>query len=447
MSICSSSSDHDVSSDDEFNDLLKEAQTMVTAARATESGGSDDDNNSDDCDSENEDLIQSVHAIVSHGKELQVRCDAIVSRDLKGDGALKGKQGRQLASGLQKLTRRLDKELDFLDAMLKNPEKNLTLNKIKSSNMSNFAAVIDVLEASQGVCGVWQPIVGGSKNTLKAEVDVVTDGGLRWYKVKASTRGLVPHMEGMGHYGEKSLLEQMRLLMGLAKTRLVNGCVPEVCLYLLQPVSEEIIAPIRGEGVTVVFAGELPLSPVSVVDPIADGPNTKPAMMNHSKINLDVTALVAWTSELTNSDATNVAFPTYPVLNAQALDEREHPVLCTIETVCRGKDLIACERAVAEFKNIVDCVAGEKERVRADALLSRVTVVPDTTVEHVQALRSTGRIGDRQKTIFGTGVAFGAVTLTANKQFIQAAAEQGVFIPHEMHAARALTERKTKSIS
>lgn len=79
--------------------------------------------------------------------------------------------------------------------------------------------------------------------------------------------------------------------------------------------------------------------------------------------------------------------------------------------------MIACSTAVLDFRNIIENIGGEDEKERAYVLLSRVEVVPDVPFT---ALKPSGKINKRSLIIFGTGHHHRAVTLTANKGFVEA---------------------------
>ena len=73
------------------------------------------------------------------------------------------------------------------------------------------------------------------------------------------------------------------------------------------------------------------------------------------------------------------------------------------------------------FEDIMDTLGGVTEKERAKELMSRVTVVPD--VPH-PGLRVCGKLKQRSVTIFGTGHAMQALTVTANEGFVRAAKNQ-----------------------
>uniref|UniRef100_A0A1B6HCS2 DUF1308 domain-containing protein n=1 Tax=Homalodisca liturata TaxID=320908 RepID=A0A1B6HCS2_9HEMI len=158
---------------------------------------------------------------------------------------------------------------------------------------------------------------------------------------------------------------------------------------------------------------------------------------NPSRYNLCVTTMIAYVSSLTNGGC-NKEF-NEPLLNQQAEWERARPVKPFLDNLFSGKDLLCCATAVEDFKSIVNIVGGEEEKSRAAELLSRITVVPDLPFTD---LRPTGKIKERSLLIFGTGHAHKAVTVTANKGFVQAAKQKGARFAVVIHESRALSECK-----
>lgn len=93
--------------------------------------------------------------------------------------------------------------------------------------------------------------------------------------------------------------------------------------------------------------------------------------------------------------------------------------------------------------NIVETVGGPNEKIRADKLLHRLTVLPDDATsedtlehdefreifDHVQyttekALDVGGKIKERSLIVFTFGDKIQAVTVTANDGFVRAAKQQ-----------------------
>lgn len=158
------------------------------------------------------------------------------------------------------------------------------------------------------------------------------------------------------------------------------------------------------------------------------------------RVNLDVSTLLSLVSSLTHGGC-GLAFREV-VLTEQAADERRAPVLPQLQSFMAGKELVACSAAVTDFQEILRTLGGAKEKERAQTLLRSVTVVPDQPSPRSLALTPSAAVSPRSIAIFGTGDALHAVTMTANRKFVRAAANQGVHYSVFIHEPRALTEGK-----
>ncbi|XP_014666218.1 PREDICTED: UPF0415 protein C7orf25 homolog [Priapulus caudatus] len=185
-----------------------------------------------------------------------------------------------------------------------------------------------------------------------------------------------------------------------------------------------------------------PTSPATApcIDNVPALPVTASSMDIVHAINLDITALVAYTSSLTNGGCRYVF--KQAVLAGQASREREHPALPEMQKHMQGRKLYICESAHRDFDNIITTLGGTTEKQRAADLLARLTLVADNPSPRAVALRDSGKINARSKVIFGTGDSLRAVTLTANTGFVRAAEQQGVRFASIFHSARSLTEAK-----
>lgn len=166
---------------------------------------------------------------------------------------------------------------------------------------------------------------------------------------------------------------------------------------------------------------------------------------NIDKVNLDVSAMIAYVSSLTNGHS-NYAFKV-PVLTQQAEWERQRPVKQILDELFRGKQLFCCETAKVNFDVIVNTVGGPNEKQRAKELMKNVIVLPDeatvadTLVEHSfsssvdledqqnqfttnQVLPLGGKIKQRSKIIFRFGDNIQAMTVTANDGFVRSAKQK-----------------------
>ena len=164
--------------------------------------------------------------------------------------------------------------------------------------------------------------------------------------------------------------------------------------------------------------------------------------IDNTKVNLDITAMIAYVSALTNGR--NWFQFSEKILSAQAEWERQNPVKPFLDSIFKDKDLICCASAMRDFDTILNTLGGPGEKERACEMRKRITVVPDCDSPRTLNLGVSGKIKDRSRSIFGTGDSMRILTVTANTGFIRAAQGQGVSFAVITHESRALTEDKEK---
>ena len=162
--------------------------------------------------------------------------------------------------------------------------------------------------------------------------------------------------------------------------------------------------------------------------------------LDNTKVNLDITAMIAYISALTNGE--NSFEFSDKTCSQQAELERKNPVKPFLENIFKDKELICCASAMRDFQTITNTVGGPGERERAGELIKRVTVVPDSDSPRIHGLEVSGKIKDRSRCIFGTGDSMKIVTVTANTGFVRAALDQGVTLAVVTHPYRPLAEDK-----
>nr|BDT62993.1 MAG: UPF0415 protein [Trachysalambria curvirostris nimavirus] len=138
-------------------------------------------------------------------------------------------------------------------------------------------------------------------------------------------------------------------------------------------------------------------------------------------VNLDVTAMIAYVSATSNGQA-NFLFRNV-FLSKQADMERKDPVKKILDDNFEGRVVMACQEAVDHFLKIINTIGGDREKMRANELVSRLNVVPgqDVFKENVKLCRKVRLLA---RIIFGTGEAHKAVTITSNRHFIRAVRNQ-----------------------
>lgn len=160
-----------------------------------------------------------------------------------------------------------------------------------------------------------------------------------------------------------------------------------------------------------------------------------------SKLNIDITTLIAYVSELSNGGAHHKFNEN--LLEKQAATERKEAIKPILDSLFEGKQLICCETAVNSFDEIIRLLAGPNETARAEELKKRLTILPDVeNPENIIKLDLSAQIKERSRKIFAFGVFHEAVTVTSNHGFKRSAKMQNLDIPTFIHGARALTENK-----
>nr|CCC94655.1 conserved hypothetical protein [Trypanosoma congolense IL3000] len=114
---------------------------------------------------------------------------------------------------------------------------------------------------------------------------------------------------------------------------------------------------------------------------------------------------------------------------------------------------IVADVTLAEFRWILETIAGPRELCRALSLLRCCTVVSTdvmyiephgSPITHVSLLASTGKVSARNLLVFGLSDAVGAVVLSSNRQLPNVALNEGIELMVASHPARALVEQKIR---
>lgn len=368
--------------------------------------------------------------------------------------------------GVKKLEKKIRQEMKFFKKLeAKNSPK--TQDHLNCSNLLHMGALVQTLVASENPVAVMR--VFSSDHSRKIVVDLVTQGGHLWIKVIArNARSLELHSTGDQSYGQRSILDQASDWVISAKENQHVFKIPEVRFVFYGGITQNLQSKLLQRGIQVV--GEMKVSTQleaetdseesdqdsdeeidgDGVSEEADISISSMTLSPHSNINssnalnLDITAMIAYVSALTNGSS-NYAFKE-PILSQQAEWERQRPVKPYLESLFAGRKLICCESAINDFKLIIQTLGGEGEKCRSKILIDNLidTVVPDGMSERLKSLDLSGKIKERSRAIFGTGDLLQIVTVSANSGFIRAAQGQGINLAVILHESRALTEGKMK---
>ncbi|XP_060637559.2 UPF0415 protein C7orf25 homolog [Anolis sagrei] len=374
--------------------------------------------------------------------------------------------------GGSKLCSRLKAELKFLHKV-EAGKVAIKESHLQSTNLTHLQAIIESAENLEEVVAVLRAFTYedkcGEKQSLV--VDVVANSGHTWVKaIGRKAEALHNIWLGRGQYGDKSIIKQAEDFLQASDQQLVQYNNPHIIFAFYNGVScpvaerlKEMGISVRGDIVAVNALMEhtkedLHLSSsdsddrdecflVTKVDrdaliaSVAFPTEVRVDMCN--RVNLDITTLITYVSALSYGGCYLVFKE--KVLSEQAAQEREESVLPQLEGFMKDKELFACESAVKDFQVILETLGGTGEKSRAMRLMEKINVVPDQPSERALKLVPSSKISQRSLTIFGTGDALKAITMTANSGFVRAAANQGVRFSVFLHQPRALTETKEPS--
>ncbi|XP_041045359.1 UPF0415 protein C7orf25 homolog isoform X2 [Carcharodon carcharias] len=406
----------------------------------------------------------SLHKILSEriaeAQELLERAEAL-SRSRVG-----GVQGGP------KLCGKLKAELKFL-RKVEAGKVSVKESHLQSTNLTHLKAVIESAESLEDVVSLLHVFNyqerSGEKQSLV--VDVVANGGLTWVKaIGRKAEALHSIWVGRGQYGDKSIVEQAEDYLEASKQQLVQYSNPHIVFAFYNGISSPMVERLKEMGLSV--RGDI-VAVNSVIDFVEEADNfadnsadsdedleeplqvTKvdrstivasvafPAEVKVdfcNRVNLDITTLITFVSAVSHGGCCFIFKE--KVLTEQASQERVESVLPKLQAFMKDKELFACESAVKDFQAILETLGGPGEKARAQKLLQEITVVPDQPSERASRLEASAKINSRSITIFGTGDALKAITMTANSGFVRAADNQGVKFSVFIHQPRALTESK-----
>ena len=387
-------------------------------------------------------------------------------------------------SGIGKLKKKIQKELQFLSGFNKeNPnKKKLKVEHLQCSNLYHLSAIVQALENCQLPTDILKSF--SNHDEKKLIVDIVCDGGFSWIKVIARSPAALERLStGDQAYGQRSLIDQAKDYISATEKNLHHFKSPNLVFLFHAGVPENAAVKLKNIGVDVQgsivpsanfdfsdddddeqeednivknnenqfdenFLREIDFTKkldddeniLQVVDVVTDINICIKNNEDYSILNLDITAMIAYVSALTNG------FSDYEfkedILNQQADWERKKPVKPILDEIFREKKLITCQAAMEDFQMILNTLGGPGEKSRAQEFLQKIEIVPDQMSDIVHSLKTGGKVRERSKIIFGTGDSLKVVTVSANSGFVRAAQCQNINLAVITHESRALTESK-----
>lgn len=333
--------------------------------------------------------------------------------------------------GVAKIQKKILSEVATLE------KKEITIHHILCSNLIHYEHFVKILKDTNNIHCVDFPIKKRGDQKASVRVDIVANNGCTWIKVIArNPKALNDIAFGRSNYGAKSILDHAKCYIEAAKDNQYFFKSPEVIFDFANEIDEELENSLENVNITVRINGRRKDHNVE----------TENDVVYMKKLNLDVTTMMAFVSNLT-CETCDCSFKE-PILKDQAQREKIAPTKRFLDETFDGKELIACETAINSFLDILSTVGGKKEKSRASQLLKTITVLPDLS-EHEEniywsdhKLKMGKKITKRTFKIITFGMFHKAITVTANKSAVEAAKKQGIFIPAVIHEARALTEQK-----
>ncbi|XP_026755311.2 UPF0415 protein C7orf25 homolog [Galleria mellonella] len=378
-----------------------------------------------------------------------------------GENLITQLQSVQHLDGVMKLQRKIRQEIEFLKKLQKS--KKVKTEQLSCSNLRHLGAMVE--------CAMRPGVVAVCKifhidDNSKLVIDIISEQGKTWTKVIArNPKSLTALSTGNASYGARSILDQANDYLECAKLYPCMYQAPKVVFEFMSGIEENLANKLKAVGV-IVKGNVLPDSRPIIGEDCDDSwdsecsdeeiecnrqetilQDVSQCIEEHPELttlNLDVTAMMAYVSNMTNGHCKYVF--KQDVLTQQAAWEAERPVKPVLDKLFQGKVLICCTTAWDDFEKIVNTLGGPMEKKRTAQLKDVVKVFPDDFGGEDdyprKNLKVRGHVRLRSKTVFNFGHRSKALTVSANEGFVRAAWQQGVTYAAYIHESRALTEGK-----
>ncbi|VDK77517.1 unnamed protein product [Litomosoides sigmodontis] len=358
--------------------------------------------------------------------------------------------------GIEKYKKKLKNEVKFLTALKNLPASELR-KYLDTSNIRHLRGLLNV--AKRYSCCAFYKSFAVSQRKSKREVDLVVDGGATWVKViSRNVRGLAMDFIGASGNAHRSIIEQAQDYIEMSRTHLYFFKMPKIIFEFVHGVPDLLQHKLESVGIEVVGdmvdINEFVKMPVDFAScnhtcdstlSFLEDECQKPKSYAINTVNLDIGSVFTLISSLTHGNGANYNY-TSRLLSAQAALERKKPALPPLLKAIKDTKLIICQTAYDSVQSILSTVAGPQEKIRAKALFEKVEIVEDHVSERAARLKLSDRINERSKIIFGSGDYYKAVTVTANRHFVYAAAHQDIHFAVIIHESRALSEQKQRDL-
>ncbi|EOW6733331.1 DUF1308 domain-containing protein [Cronobacter dublinensis] len=102
------------------------------------------------------------------------------------------------------------------------------------------------------------------------------------------------------------------------------------------------------------------------------------------------------------------------------------PIRHQIRNMIGNRQIVMTQTAADEALDAASRLAGPKEQERFLRFLDRVEIISDNPSQRALNLKTTRKVGDADKIIFGTADNMGIQTITSDAKFLKGASAQGV---------------------
>lgn len=229
------------------------------------------------------------------------------------------------------------------------------------------------------------------------KIDIIANDNLTWVKIIArNSESIKDEVLGRCEYGAKDILVVADEFLDVASSQFNFFRPPNVVFDFLNTIDSKLEKSLEGKGV--ILGRKFRAS-------------TQCYQHDFSKLNIDITTMLAYVSELSNGGV-DWRF-NEKLLEEQRVTERKEPIKPILDKVFEGKEMICCETAIRSFDEIVDLLAGPREKLRAVELKRRMTILPDVEeAGTIINLELSAQIKERSRKIFAFGIFHKAITVS-----------------------------------
>ena len=366
--------------------------------------------------------------------------------------------------GSDKLYRRIEQEIKFLN---QNPES-------LSSNISSLKEIVEYgIKNKENLVAFLRPY-SNSKEDLNQNIDLIfTKNNPKSFKSKQlvwtkliARKGTSIHEHCLGRSDSKNrnILDQAIDIAKLSESVKYNFSSVEVNFVFTRGVTETVKEVLESKlninclGDDSNSSSNLEILPDPydtdrelILEEFFDEEDENYSITpvpnfhfyNSDKVNLDVTTMLSYCTNLTHgSETLNWESQKFNFIANQAQDERKSKVKPIIDGYLENKKLIITQTALNEFNGIINKVAGPQENIRAQNLIKICEIIDDNPSDESLLLPVSSKMSDRSVNIFGTADRLNIPTVTGNIGFVRAAGQNGVDYCVLTHEPRVLTEQK-----